>query len=437
MRDRTRRGPKVAALLAGALMLVTACSGNNGKATDAGNTNTPVTLTVDTFGEFGYDALIKQYMAAHPNITIKTRNTAKLDDYIPKIQQYIATGSGAGDVVALEEGILIKFTQQPDKFLDLTKYGAAGLEKNFLPWKWNLGKSPDGKHLIGLGTDIGPLGMCYRTDLFKKAGLPTDRTEVARLWPTWDDLLATGQKFQSAVPGTKFLDSPNTLFRPILLQDAGQGTGMTYFDKSNNFIMGSNPAVKQAFDEVLKFQTAKVTANYDIFSPDWISAFKQDAFAALPCPSWMLGPIQQFAGATGAGKWDVATIPGGGGYWGGSWLAVPKQTSHPTEAAALAEYLTNPEGQLEAYQAKNNFPSSPKYYNDPVITASTSDYFNGAPIGKIFGAGAAQVKPVYLGPKNEAVRAAIEAVLRAVGTGRVSPASAWQNALDEAKKVAT
>jgi len=162
-------------------------------------------------------------------------------------------------------------------------------------------------------------------------------------------------------PKVKFLDSPNTLFRPILLQQAGAGNGMTYFDKSGSFIMNSNPAVKSAFDEVLKFQTAKVTANYDIFSPDWIAAFNRNAFAALPCPSWMLGAIQQYAGAAGAGKWDVASIPGGGGYWGGSWLAVPKQTKHPKEAAALAEFLTNPEGQLAAYEAVNNFPSSPKY----------------------------------------------------------------------------
>src|SRR5207247_8714998 len=61
------------------------------------------TLFRSTFGDFGYGALLKQYQAQHPNVTIKTRSYAKLDDYKPKLAQYIATGSGAGDVVALEE----------------------------------------------------------------------------------------------------------------------------------------------------------------------------------------------------------------------------------------------------------------------------------------------------------------------------------------------
>jgi len=435
MRDNRRRGmTAVAAVLAGVMTLTSACGGGSKKA-DSSDSNAPVTLTLDTFGNFGYDALVKQYQALHPNVTIKTRNYAKLDDYKPKLAQYIATGSGAGDVVGLEEGILPAYTRQPDKFLDLYNYGGAALQKNFLPWKWQMGLDTTGKHLIGLGTDIGPLGMCYRSDLFKQAGLPTNRDEVGKLWPTWDDLLKVAQQFQTKVPGTKFLDSPNTLYRPMLLQQAGQGNGMTYFDKSGNFIMNSNPAVKGAFDEAMKFQTAKVTANYDIFSPEWIAAFQRNAFAALPCPSWMLGSIQQYAGGAGAGKWDVATIPGGGGYWGGSWLAVPKQTKHPKEAASLAEYLTSPEGQLGAYEAASNFPSTTKYYNDPVIAGKTSDYFNGAPVGKIFGAGAMQVKPVYLGPKNEDVRAAIEADLRAVESGQLNAANAWNKALSDAQKV--
>jgi cellobiose transport system substrate-binding protein len=421
--------------MAGVLSLTAAC-GSSDKKSESGDSNAPVTLTVDTFGSFGYDALLKQYQALHPNVTIKTRNYAKLDDFKPKLAQYIATGSGAGDVVGLEEGILPAYTRQPDKFLDLNQYGGGALQKNFLPWKWQMGLSNDGKHLIGLGTDIGPLGMCYRTDLFKQAGLPTNRDQVSQLWPTWDALLTTAQKFQAKVPNVKFLDSPNTIFRPLLLQQAGQGNGMTYFDKSGSFIMNSNPAVKSAFDETMKFQTAKVTANYDIFSPEWIAAFQRNAFAALPCPSWMLGPIQQFAGSGGAGKWDVASIPGGGGYWGGSWLAVPKQTKHPKEAAALAEYLSSPEGQLSAYEAVNNFPSSPKYYNDPVISGKTSDYFGGAPVGKIFSAGASQVKPVYLGPKNEDVRAVIEADLRAVESGQLSATTAWSKALSDAQKAA-
>ena len=73
----------------------------------------------------------------------------------------------------------------PQQFVDLNKYGADKLKDQWLPWKWEQSLAADGKTQIGLGTDIGSLAICYRKDLFKKAGLPTDRDAgvgaVARL----------------------------------------------------------------------------------------------------------------------------------------------------------------------------------------------------------------------------------------------------------------
>ena len=46
---------------------------------------TKITLVVDTFSRFGFEDLYKQYEAAHPNITIKSRVSAGLDDYWPKL----------------------------------------------------------------------------------------------------------------------------------------------------------------------------------------------------------------------------------------------------------------------------------------------------------------------------------------------------------------
>ncbi|MEU5879519.1 extracellular solute-binding protein [Spirillospora sp. NPDC047279] len=423
----------IAAVLAGLLAAVAGCGGGDGDGDTAGG---PVELTVDIFGEFGYDQLYKQYEAAHPNVKIKQRKVDTLDNYKPRLQQWIATNSGAGDVVALEEGILPLYLQQSGKFVNLNDHGGQALQNNFLPWKWQMGLSPDGKQLVGLGTDIGPLGMCYRKDLFKKAGLPEDREAVSKLWPTWDAYYSTGQKFQGEVPGTKWLDGPTAIFRTTVLQNAGTGPGYSFFDKSNNLVFDTNPAVKQAFDTSLKFETAKMTSDMSIFTPPWQTALKRDTFATIPCPSWMLGGIEEFSAGFGKGKWDVAAVPGGSGYWGGSWLAVPKQTKHPKEAADLAKFLTNPQGQTAAYKDKNVFPSSPQAAQDPAVSGFKNTYFSDAPVGKIFGDMAAQVKPVYLAPKNEDVRAAVENVLIAVGQGKIKPENAWSEAVDAAKKAA-
>jgi cellobiose transport system substrate-binding protein len=413
------------------MVAASACGGGDDEAGSG-----PIQLTVDVFGEFGYDQLYKQYEQTHPNIKIRQRKTSTLDDYKPRLQQWIGTNSGAGDVVALEEGILPTYMQQPGKFLNLFDHGGRALQNNFLPWKWQMGVTPDGKQLVGLGTDIGPLGMCYRKDLFEKADLPTDRDAVSKLWPTWDAFYSTGQAFQNKVKDTRWLDGPAAVFSTTLLQSAGAGPGYSFFDRSNNLVFETNPSVRQAFDTSLKFSQAKMTSDMSIFTPAWQTALKRDTFATLPCPSWMLGGIEEFSGDYGKGKWDIASIPGGGGYWGGSWLAVPKQTDHPKEAAELAKFLTGVQGQVGAYKDKNTFPSSPQAAKDPAVAGATSEYFSDAPTGKLFGDLAAQVKPVYLGPKHEDIRVEVENILIAVGQGKVKPEDAWTQAVDAAKKAA-
>jgi len=430
-----RRGSMtaVAATLAGMLAFATACAGDSEKKS-SGTNSAPakITLTVDDFGTFGYEDVFKQYEAAHPNVHIQERNVPKLEDYLPQLQQRIAAGAGAGDVVAIEEGIIVKFVAQADKFVDLKQYGAGTLQNNFLPWKWTQGTTPDGK-VIGLGTDMGSMSLCYRTDLFKKAGLPTDRAAAGELWPSWDAFVDTGKKY-TAKTGKKFIDSPDVFFNTILMQNAGASTNYTYFDQTNKFVMDSNPAVKQAFDETVKMANAKISANLQLLSPEWTQGIKKDAFAAVPCPAWMLGLVKDNAGDQQAGKWDVAKVPGQGANWGGSFLAVPTQSKHPREAADLAKYLTSPQGQVAAFKAKNNLPSSPQAQADPAVKAFKNDYFNNAPVGEIFTTVANGLKPVYLGADNQEVRTAVEGDLRAVGQGKLSSGKAWAKALEDAKK---
>ena len=425
----------LAMVLSAALAAATACAGDGDKKGSDGGSGGKITLTVDDFGTFGYQDLYKQYEAQHPNIKISERNVPKLDDYLPRLQQWIAAGAGAGDVVAIEEGIMVKFKSQPDKFVDLKKYGAASLQSGFIPWKWQGGMSPDGSKLIGLGTDVGSMALCYRRDLFKKAGLPSDRDAVTKQWATWDDFINVGKKFSAGIGGgTKFIDSPETYYNTILMQEAGKGTNQTYFDQSNKFVMESNPAVKAAWDETVKMSQAGLANGVQFLSDPWSQALKNNAFATAPCPAWMLGLIKEFGGDGQSGKWDVAGVPGGGGSWGGSWLAVPTQSKHPKEAAELVKFLTSTQGQIGAFKAANNLPSSPQALNDPAVKAFTNPYFNDAPVGQIYGPAAVNLKPVYLGADNQEVRQAVEADIRAIAQGKLSPGSGWGKAVSDAKK---
>ncbi|MDG4773186.1 ABC transporter substrate-binding protein [Solwaraspora sp. WMMD792] len=413
------------------LAAATGCGGD--EAADDGT----ITLTVDVFGQFGYEELYKQYEAENPGIKIVERGTGtNLDEYSPKLTQWLAAGKGAGDIVAIEEGLLIEYKANPQNFVNLLDHGAAELEGNFMPWKWDQALTADGSQLIGLGTDVGGMAMCYRTDLFEAAGLPTDRDEVSALWPTWQDYISVGEQFVEADTGASFLDAATQTFNTIVLQTAGAAEGYHYYDLDDNLVVDTNPAVKQAWDITMDIIDSDLSGKYGAWSDEWVAAFKQAKFATIACPAWMTGVIEGNAGPEAAGKWDIAKVPGDGGNWGGSHLAVPAQSEHQEEAVKLVKFLTSPEGHIGAFKAKGPLPSSPQALDDPAILEATSEYFNDAPIGQIFGEGAKNLKPVYMGPKNQAVRTEVENAVRTVELGQRTPDEGWTDAVNNAKTAA-
>jgi cellobiose transport system substrate-binding protein len=431
----SRRGRLLAATLATVSVLGVAACGS-GKA-DTTPANGKVKLIVDTFGSFGYQDLVKEYTAKNPNVEVEIRGEgAKLDDYKAALTQQLVTGKGAGDIVALEEGQIIELKANPKNFVNLLDFGGGSLKDQYLPYKWDLGLTADKSKLIGFPTDVGGMAMCYRSDLFKKAGLPTARDEVSKLWPTWADYVNTGKKFAAKNTGAAFIDGAAQTYNVILLQEAGNTTGYTYYDTSDKLVVDSNPAVKSAYDQTMGIIDAKLTGKYGQWGPEWTAAFKQAKFATMACPAWMTGVIEANTGPAGKGKWDIARIPGNGGNWGGSHLAVPTQSKHQKEAAELAKFLTSKEGEIAAFKAKGPLPSNIAALDDPAVKASKNPYFTDAPVGTIFGEGAKTLKPVYMGVKNQQVRTAVETAVLQVEQGKKNAADGWALALSDAKKAA-
>ncbi len=129
----------------------------------------------------------------------------------------------------------------------------------------------------------------------------------------------------------------------------------------------------------------------------------QERARSRPCraPPWYTGVIKERAGDGAAGKWDIATIPGNGGNWGGSYLGIPEQSKHKAQAFELLKFLTGKEGEVAEFKAVGALPSNLKALDDPAVADSTNEYFNNAPVGKIYAGAAKDLKPIYLGPKHQ------------------------------------
>jgi cellobiose transport system substrate-binding protein len=435
MRPSARYRPIAGLLACAAVMLATAaCGGGSGPSDAAGKKadGPKIELTIATFNEFGYADLYAEYEAEHPNITIVEQHAKTVDDHVKNLDANLASGTGLADIEAMEVSWIYKYLAKADKFVDLRDYGADDLKDRWLDWKVAGATTQSGK-IIGYGTDIGPEAICYRRDLFAKAGLPTDRAQVAKLFQDWPSYFATGRKFKARVRGSAWYDSA------VLTWEAMRNQLIqAYYSNQDRFLADENPLLKKTWDQVVAGSKDGLSAGLVAWSDSWNSAFRTDKFATMACPGWLLGVIQDNAGTFGKGKWDVADVfPGGGGNWGGSYLTVPVQSPQPEEAAKLAAWLTAPEQQVKVFKKIGSFPSTLDAYDDPQVKSQVNTYFNDAPVGKIFVDRAQNViLKQHKGPRDGEINQIFSAALARVDDGKQSPNAAWQQAVDAAEKVA-
>jgi cellobiose transport system substrate-binding protein len=280
--------------------------------------------------------------------------------------------------------------------------------------------------VVGLGTDIGSLAICYRRDDFAKAGLPTNREAVGRLWPSWKDFIRVGERFQAHAPnGLHFFDGGANVFGAIVAQ-----ARPAYYSSTGRVIVDTNPKVKEAWDTTMLGIRAGESASFGRFSMDWDKGFQSGIFATITCPAWMMGYIQGLA-PKAAGKWDIATPPGDGGNWGGSFLAVPRQSQHQELAAELAKFLTSPASELYVFKQTGNLPSLTALLRRPEVQKLRSKYFHNAPVGEIFAASALRLEPQAVGARQGDIQNAAAVAVSRVEHGNMSARASWAQFLKD------
>jgi cellobiose transport system substrate-binding protein len=407
----------IAATIAGAATLalvVTGCSAGGGDTSDE-----PVTLTLATFNDFGYtDELLAEF-TAETGITVIHNKAATSNDARANYFQKLGN-SGLADVEAVE----IDWFTEAMQYSDLLAPVADDLKGRWLDWKEAAATDAAG-NLIAYGTDIGPQGICYRSDLFAAAGLPTDRAEVAKLFDgDWDNFFSIGAQY-TATTGKPFIDSANSVLQGIVNQYE-----LAYEDTDGSIIATTNPDIEAAYKAVVE-KAIPISAYSGQWSEDWFASMASGEFAAMLCPGWMLGVIS--GNAPDITGWDIAdAFPGGGGNWGGSYLTVPANGAHVKEASELAAWLTSPETQLKAFTNAGTFPSQVDALSSDELAGATNEYFNNAPTGTILTDRANAITvATFKGPKYFQFHDALQNAVTRVFDGLEDEQTSWNNWVTE------
>ena len=421
-----RRVGLIAGVASTTALVLAGCSGS--PAGDDAASDEKVTLTVTTFGTFGYDDLYEEYEALNENVTIEATNidtggNARTDAFTK-----ISAGSGLSDIVAVEEGWLGAVMEVPEVFVDLRDYGIEDRKGDWLDWKYDQATDPDGR-VIGYGTDIGPSGICYNSAAFAAAGMPTDREEVAALLEgDWDHYLDVGRQYQQAT-GKAWYDHSGFVWNSMVNQlDEG------YYTADGELNVDGNAELKERFELLGAATEDGLSAAQAAWDWNGGKSFVDGTFATFVCPGWMLGVVQgnvEAGGGDAETGWDFADVfPGGPANWGGAFLSIPETSKHKEEAAKLADWLTQPEQQVKQAAAAGNFPSTLEAQQTLAEEATPHEFFNGAPTGSILAGRAEGVQAQFKGPHDSLIQENVFGpALTALDRGEVNTEQAWQQAL--------
>ncbi|PTL38746.1 sugar transporter [Alkalicoccus saliphilus] len=387
--------------------------------TDLGAEDAEVELSFWLFGATGYPELAEEYIEENPEVSI-TFQEIDMEDHHNNLFTALSAGSGAPDMAAIEVSEIDGYKNAEDRFVNLYDLGAEDVEDDFLDWAWEVGSNVEGDFQFGLPTDIGPTVMFYRADIFEEAGLPSEPEEVEELLQTWEDFEEAGDTVLEET-GTPMTGNPETLFNAKRDQAPEH-----YFNEEDELILDSTPYVEEAFMDTSALIEQGHVDNYGMWTPEWGGAMDDGGYATLLAPAWMQGVVKD--NAPDQENWRVASMPEGGGNWGGSYITIPDQSEHPEEAFAFMEWLLAPEQQQKAFENMGLFPSAPEVYEMETFTEFSDDYFGGQNTAEVFAESALENEHVHKGPQYGDVNTEILDGLDNVYDG-ADPEEEWEDVL--------
>ena len=388
---------RVAAVL-GVVVLAASCTGGATNAPTSAPTSTaaatgtpaptpaptfptgPVALTMwvtaDGSTKAGFEKYFSQYQKTRPNVSMTIEEFPFLDLH-DKLSIALQAGTGAPDL-ALPEisrfAVLLKGSQVG--LVDLTdRIKAAGMS---LVSSLQANYTYQGK-TYGVQTDVNPVQLFYRSDIFQQAGI---KTPIA----TWADYVAAGQLLKQKT-GKSMMAIETTdydVWTPIMLQ-----YGCNFFDTSGKVTLDALQCHKAFNFLVSLVQTYKIAIpapGGDQYNPTFWGAYGKGDVASIWGAGWMLSILEGFIPDL-KGKWAAQPLP----------VAPPDAPWDTSTVGGNAAVITNQSKNVDVAwdfirwlmldkplpDVVYGVPNNTKLWTDPIFQ-KPSDYLGGQVIGKLW-----------------------------------------------------
>jgi multiple sugar transport system substrate-binding protein len=353
--------------------------------------DTPTTLTFWTWVP-NIANEIKLFTTKYPKIKVNLVNVGQGAPHYQKLRTAIQSGQGAPDVAQVEFQFINSFTLGDGNLLDLTPYAPASLKDDYPDWVWSQVNTNGG--LWGIPQDTGPMGLLYRDDLFKDAGIALPKT--------YDDFAAAAATYHSKNPKSYLVNvAPNEPGQFVAYLWQAGARPFTFDGKQTVKVDLANDQAKKVAKFWGDLVTNGLASNDPDFNDAWYQGLNNGKWATLPIAAW--GPVfLQGAAAKTSGKWRAADLPQWeagktvSSNWGGSTDAVLKLSKNQIAASQLALFInTNKESALKFANEQFLFPAMKEILTDPSFVNQESKFYGGQKVNEKFGQISGTVSPDF------------------------------------------
>lgn len=289
-------------------------------------------LTIWYFDKESMGVAVSKFQEKYPNIQVNFVQQP-FGDMSKKYQAALAARSNLPDVIGLDTSMVGRFLSAGDDLLK-APYNAGQFEQDFVDWKFNAGKTDDGKMTV-FPWDVATGVMFYRPDVFEKAGLPTEPADVAKHMATWEDFIKAGQQIKERTGG-----------KNAIVGNVKDVFNAAYWQNGGNIVKGGEVAFvgegAQPLKLAIEAQKAGIAPEPLIatWSERWAPSLKTGQIATVTMGAWMLGNLKTWIDGDGAGNWRVTTPPGGAFNNGGTYLQIPTLAQNKELAWEFVKFLT-------------------------------------------------------------------------------------------------